>query len=226
MTSSSQPVPDDPPMRQVVAHHAHAAITVISASQRRVSNSAKVARLTMSLLRHDLGVPDPVMLDLGQTPFPWWSEDPSLGDPDANRRWAGTSARLRASTAFVFVTPEWGGMAPPALKNLFLLCDDTEELADKPALIVGVSSGHGGAYVVAELRASSYKNTRVCYIPEHVLVRHVRDLFSGDELIASEPARDVERRLTHALALLLRYAEALCSVRASAVRDREFRYGM
>lgn len=41
-------------------------------------------------------------------------------------------------------------MVPAALKNLFLLCTGGE-IAHKPALIVAVASGQGGADLVAEL---------------------------------------------------------------------------
>ena len=42
-------------------------------------------------------------------------------------------------------------------------------MAHKPGLIVTVSAGLGGSYPVTELRISSHKNTRLCYIPDHVL---------------------------------------------------------
>jgi len=49
------------------------------------------------------------------------------------------------------------------------------ELGHKPALIVAVSSGDGGAYPVSELRMSSYKNNRLCYIPEQVALKSMRE---------------------------------------------------
>ena len=45
---------------------------------------------------------------------------------------------------------------PAGLKNFFLLFGQNE-LGQKPALMVTVSSGDGGAYLVAELRMSTYK---------------------------------------------------------------------
>jgi NAD(P)H-dependent FMN reductase len=110
-------------------------------------------------------------------------------------------------------------MAPPAVKNLFLLCDATFELADKPALLVGVSSGSGGAAPLSELRVSSYKNTRVCYIPEQVVVRDVQALFEDGCLVETPEAKRLEAQLVHALRLLVSYADALRLVRDSGVRD-------
>ncbi len=69
------------------------------------------------------------------------------------------SARMRSSV-------------PAGLKNFFLMFSRFE-LGHKPAMIVAVSSGDGGAYPVAELRMSSYKNNRICYIPEQLNLRNV-----------------------------------------------------
>ena len=70
------------------------------------------------------------------------------------------------------IAPEWHGQVPAGLKNFFLICGRAE-VGHKPALITTVSSGDGGAYPVAELRMSSYKNNRICYIPEQLIIRNV-----------------------------------------------------
>ena len=75
------------------------------------------------------------------------------------------SNKLASSDAFIVISPEWHGMAPAGLKNFFLMWGKGE-LAHKPALIITVSSGDGGSYPVAELRMSSYKNNRICFLPE------------------------------------------------------------
>ncbi len=52
-------------------------------------------------------------------------------------------------------------------------------------LIVAVSSGAGGAYPVAELRMSSYKNSRICYIPEQIIIRDVENVLNeaGENIV-------------------------------------------
>ena len=70
-------------------------------------------------------------------------------------------------------------MAPAAIKNFFL-CVGMPELAHKPALACAVSAGEGGAYVIAELRMSSYKNNRVCWLPEHLIARSVKAICNDD----------------------------------------------
>jgi len=115
------------------------------------------------------------------------------------------------------VAPEYGGMVPPALKNLFLLASN-QEFAHKPALIVGISAGRSGTYPVAELRMSSYKNTRICYMPDHMILREVESLFQSDEP-ANKFEADTRARLDYFLKVLREYSKALSIVRASGVID-------
>ena len=96
------------------------------------------------------------------------------------------------------------------------------------ALIVTVSSADGGAYPVAELRMSSYKNNRICYLPEHVIVRNVERVLNAD---ASQNNPDADRyfreRIDYALGILAQYASALVQVRASGATDlSKFKNGM
>jgi hypothetical protein len=102
------------------------------------------------------------------------------------------------------------------------------ELAHKPALIVTVSSGDGGAYPVAELRMSSYKNNRICYIPEQIIVRNVESVLNDDPE-KNNPSADsyFRERTGYALAILKEYAHALTQVRASGATDlSKFKNGM
>ena len=70
-------------------------------------------------------------------------------------------------------------MVPAKLKNFLLYCSK-DELAHKPALLVSVSAGLGGSYPIAELRISSYKNNRLCYLPENVIIRNI-ETFLNDK---------------------------------------------
>jgi hypothetical protein len=95
-------------------------------------------------------------------------------------------------------------------------------------MIVTVSSGDGGAYPVAELRMSSYKNSRICYIPEHVIVRHVEDVLNDDPASNNERSDSFYReRLQWALGILKEYGVALRHVRESgATKTDKFKNGM
>lgn len=199
-------------------------LAIVSGSHRPNSESGRVARY----LQGRAAAPFPggaEVIDLGRTPLPFWDEDA----PAPSERWAEAfgpvSAILREADAIVVVAPEWHGMVPAALKNLFLLSTGGQ-LAHKPGLIVTVSSSLGGAYPVAELRMSSYKNTRLCYIPEQIVLRGVNGLLHGDAP-ASEDDAYLRGRIDYALGLLHHYAAALRLVRASgAIDHRTYPNGM
>lgn len=182
-------------------------IAVVSGSSRRDSQSAKVARYIQKR-SIELGyctAEQTSLIDLGTQPLPLWpAED--------NGPWPLYQQQLSAADALVVIAPEWNGMACPAIKNFFIYASKTE-LAHKPGLLVGVSSGVGGAYPISELRASSYKNCRLCYLPEHLIVRHVEQLLNTAEA-ATEDDRRIRARIDYALDILAKYAIALQPVRA------------
>jgi hypothetical protein len=116
---------------------------------------------------------------------------------------------------------------PAGLKNFFLLFNRFE-LGHKPAMIVAVSSADGGAYPVAELRMSSYKNNRICYIPEHVIVRNVEKVLNDN---ASDNDADADgyfrERISWSLGILKGYAQAMKPMRETArVHHDKFGNGM
>ncbi len=202
-------------------------ISIICGSSRLQAQSLKVARFVESTLRDRQLCEDSWLYALTGNPLPLWDEAISGGDPAWQARLAPVSAELAASDGFVVVTPEWHGQVPPALKNFFLMWGKGE-VAHKPALIVTVSSGEGGAYPVAELRMSSYKNNRICYLPEHVIVRKVESVLNDDPAKNNPDAdRYLRDRIAYALRILREYAIALKGVRASGATDLSvYRNGM
>lgn len=202
-------------------------ITLISGSHRAHSQSEKVARyIAQSLLDHQQAEETEVV-SLAGNPLPLWDEGIWANDPKWQALLDPLSATLAASDGFVVVSPEWHGQVPAGLKNFFLLWGKGE-LAHKPALIVTVSASDGGAYPVAELRMSSYKNNRICYIPEHLIIRNVEKVLNAD---ASQNNPDADRyfreRIVYAGGILSAYAKALREVRASGITHSDtFRFGM
>lgn len=198
-------------------------VAIISGSHRHHSESERIARYLQGCVER--AGSSAFVVSLAGNPFPLWDEERWVDSPRWAAVWGPTSAGLAASSGIIVVAPEWGGMAPAGLKNLFLLCQ-SGELAHKPGLLVGVSSGIGGSYPIAELRASSYKNTRLCYLPDHLIVRHsASKLHDGPP--HDEHDAELRERATYSVKLLLAYAEALSVVRASGVIDAQrFPYGM
>jgi NAD(P)H-dependent FMN reductase len=198
-------------------------IAIVSGSHRADSQSDRVARYLALEVARAHGEAD--IISLSKNPLPLWDEGMWSNDPKWGEVWGPISKRLKACDALVLVAPEWAGMVPPGLKNFLLLCS-AAEVGHKPALIVSVSSGIGGSYPVAELRVSSYKNNRLVYIPEHVIVRNVEEVLHGDAP-SGERDESTRDRLRYGIAILSEYAKALTSVRESgAIDHKSFPFGM
>lgn len=183
-------------------------IALVAGSSRNNSQSGKVARvLRQRLIEMGQTTQDTSsIIDLGLAPLPLWPAE------DAGP-WSMYQQQLAAADAVVIIAPEWNGMACPAIKNFFIYASKAE-LAHKPGLLVGVSSGIGGAYPISELRASGYKNCRIAYLPEHLIVRQVEAVMNEGPAAGEDDLR-IRARADYALDILGKYAEALKPVRAA-----------
>ena len=69
---------------------------------------------------------------------------------------------------------------------------------------------------MAQLRMSSYKNNRLCYIPEQLIVRHVESVLNENAEDNDERSDGyLKERLAWSLDLLKGYAVALKAMRAT-----------
>ena len=202
-------------------------ISIISGSSRKDSQSEKVARYIQDTLSEKALCDETWLYSLKGNPLPLWDESIWDGNPEWQERLQPISEQLASSDGFVVIAPEWHGQVPSGLKNIFLMWGQGE-LAHKPALIVTVSSADGGAYPVAELRMSSYKNNRICYIPEQIIVRNVESVLNENEADNNPDADQYFRsRFAYALGVLKEYAVALRKVRESGAADLSvFKNGM
>ena len=197
-------------------------ISVISASHRINSQSDRVANIISSKLKNINPTTNLFNLDLSVSNLPLWSPDKKKesgiwGDP-----WKNISNQLNQSDGFIFVVPEYGGMATPHSKNLFLLCGDGE-LAHKPGLIISISSGNGGAYPIADLRSFSYKNTHIMWIPENIIIRNVEDYSPGEH--GSSIPEWLDNRIDYSIEVLLAYSLNMKPLR-KLINRKEFGNGM
>lgn len=202
-------------------------ITIISGSHRNPSQSEKVARHIEKTLAGEHEGVEASVYTLADNPLPLWDQSVWEDSPEWNQLLTPLKDLLSASDGFVIVSPEWHGQVPAGLKNLFLLCN-RYQVGHKPALIVTVSNGDGGAYPVAELRMSSYKNNRICYIPEQVIVRHVEKVLNENAADNDESADSYFReRISWGCEILLGYASALKTMReTTAIHHDKFGNGM
>ena len=140
-------------------------ITIVSGSQRAHSQSLNVAYYLQTLAEPHFD--KATVLDLHQLDLPLWNEGVWQGSEEW-QHWKPVAEILKQSDALIFITPEWHGMATPALKNFLMLTTD-EELAHKAALLVSVSASVNGVYPISELRMTGNKNNHVCFLPDHLI---------------------------------------------------------
>ena len=197
-------------------------ISIISASHRINSQSKKISDILHSNLLKINSDLDIYNLDLGDKSLPLWLPDKKNGKGVWGDTWKSISDNLIKSDGFILVVPEYGGMATPAAKNIFLLCSNGE-FAHKPGLIVSVSSGNGGAYPISELRSSSYKNTHVMWIPENIIIRNVEEFNPGAH--GDNIPEWLDNRIDYVLKLFLAYSTNMRPLR-DIVNRKDFGNGM
>ncbi len=179
-------------------------IAIISASHRSGSQSLRIAEA----LRDQFLLGNADVIDLFDENLPLWDGEQATM---ASNEVASVKARVKAADGLVMVIPEWHGMVPAGLKNL-LLWLGADELAHKPVLLVGISVSSGGAFVVSEMRASGYKNSRMLYLPEHLLLRNVADLWQQED---AEADAYISARTRYCVDQLLVYCSAMRPMRES-----------
>ena len=197
-------------------------ISIIAASHRIDSESKRISKfIENNLVKLNTNL-DVFSLDLANTGLPLWSPDKKNGKGIWGETWNSISKNLDSSDGFILIVPEYNGMATPIAKNLFLLCGNGE-FAHKPGLIVAISSGNGGAYPIAELRSSSYKNTHIMWIPENIIIRNVEEFNTGHH--GNNIPEWLDERIAYVLKLILVYAENMRPIR-EIINRKDFGNGM
>lgn len=118
--------------------------------------------------------------------------------------------QMASADGYIFVTPEWNGAATPGIMNALQLVE--KESWFKPALIVSVSSGRGGSYPIIQLRSFGYKNNKINFIPEHIIVRNVKEVLNDKETDQSEDMY-IRDRIHYALNILVEYTKCHIDLR-------------
>lgn len=199
--------------------------SIISGSSRKNSQSIKVARYIQKQLSK-IGINDQYLLDLAVANIKQWDESFYADHTKFDEAWNEISKELKASDAVIIIAPEWNGSIPPALHN-FMHLTVKGEFADKPAMIVGISSTGNGVYSVAELRSNGFKNSRINYIPHHVIVRNVESVLNDHDKHHNEADKFIQDRLNYSLQILKEYATGFIAIRNSiAVKNNPYNYGM
>ncbi len=201
-------------------------LLIISSSQRTASQSAKVAEFMVQLqsaftkLEH---------IELCKYNLPFW--DGEQESRATNKNWRYISEKITNADALVLITPEWGGMASPLMKNFLLMCNN-QQTAHKPALLVATSSGISGAYPIAELRMNALKNNKLVAVPDHLIIRNVEDVLNiQNEIEINTRDSKLQDRIKYSLHMLYQYSQALFAIRKQHQntpfpKQQEYVYGM
>jgi len=199
-------------------------LVIINGSHRTKSNSRKVSE-KIRQFSNKTGFESASIIDLHKELPVLWNEDFWDSESAQFKERAKLTPLLKNADAFVIVSPEYGGMASPIIKNFLLTCS-AKETGHKPAVLVGVSAGQGGTYPITEIRSFAFKNSFLCFIPSNIIVKDANNVFNNENEVS-----DGEQRLLdyseYVMNLLSRYANALGNVRSSGVIDFEkYPYGV
>ena len=197
-------------------------ISLISTSHREKSQSNRISKILEEVI---LKINSRIIcynLNMHESKIPLWTSNRKENSKFWEKDFEKISNELKNSDGFIMIVPEYGGMATPNSKNLFLLFNNGE-LFHKPGLIVSISSGSGGAYPIAELRSSSYKNSHIMWIPENIIIRNVEQFSPGNHglLIPNW----IDDRIKYSCNLLIKYAEYLKPLQ-QYINRKDFANGM
>lgn len=199
---------------------------IICGSQQVNSQSLKVSNYMKKEIESNDANSSASIIDLGSNPVPYWNNEFWAKTDYWTTIWNPISEILTEANAIIVVSPEYGGMVPGVLKNFFLF-PNINEVGHKPALIVSVSAGLGGTYPVSELRTSSFKNNKMCYIPDHLIIRKVNSILNGEEQEDNDSHDFYVNRINFSLNALERYANAMAPLAQDEyLFQKDFKNGM
>ena len=197
-------------------------ISIISTSHRKNSQSKRISNIFKKFILEIYNSTECFNLDMFDSNIPVWTSEKKENVNFWEKEFKKISLELNSSDGFIFIVPEYGGMATPNSKNFFLVFNNGE-LFHKPGLIVSISSGNGGAYPISELRASSYKNSHIMWIPENIIIRNVEQFSPGKHGELIPPW--IDNRIKYSCDLLLKYSEYLKPIQ-KYINRKEFSNGM
>jgi len=198
-------------------------ILIVSASQRSNSKSLEVSKYVKTNILNNDKEYTSTILDLSLYPFLLDNYGIERNDEELlvkNKDLILTE--LYKSDAIIFIVPEWGGMIPPALVNLFLLSANGSAnglpMGHKPAFVTGISASDGGVYPISLLKGYTAKNTHITWVPLHAVIKNV-DLFLDHDWSPESSNRysQIQSRLLVGIKSLIIYAHKLKDVRKELV---------
>ena len=193
---------------------------IINFSLRQNSGSLKISNYIKSKLTQSS------VLSYIDMNLPMWDEGVWKNEEKWIKLLAPIKKEISLSDAFVFVVPEYSGSASPAFFNFMLFLGSFEEASHKPALIVTNSSSRGGTYPQSQIRGYTSKNSRIVYIPEHIIVRNNADVLNTELNTVNSDDQFIRDRIDYSLMVLAEYSKRLKGLSSMIQPDPRFKNGM
>lgn len=175
------------------------------------SENKRVSELIFSVLNKNVNIE---LIDLNDYDLPFFN-DSNIDEFEE------IHLKIQEANDFIFIIPEWGGMIPGKLKNLLLTLSQ-KHTGHKPALTIFISSGLGGVNPISEIRSYGFKNNKMVFIPEYIIIRNVNRF-----AINTESYIKIMHRIENAFKILKEYSLFLKEVRIN--NDKllnKYPYGM
>ena len=162
-------------------------ITVIAGTNRPGSNTLKIARLVLDVLRD--GSEEATLLDLAELPAEIFGGSGYSEKPPSFARF---QEAVLSTHGVLTVVPEYNGSFPGVLKYFVDMLQFPESLYEKPAAFIGLSSGPWGGLRAVEHLEMIFQYRHAHLFGRRLFIPRVSKVLDGAGKISD---LEIERRL-------------------------------
>ena len=191
---------------------------IISFSLRQNSESSRVGKYIQNIWGENAE-----FLNLVDYKIPFWNEDFWNKTPEWNLLLEAIYFKLQSADSYIFICPEYNGTPSPSYFNFMLFL--SQESFHKPVMLVGVSSGRGGAYPISAMKSFGNKNTKILIIPEYIIVRDAENVLLNKPEFSKSDNFLIEK-IQYSLEVLEIYAKNCRNIRNEIQPNPKFKNGM
>ena len=165
-------------------------ITVISSTNRKDSNSTKIAQHYYNVLKNNT-LEEVKLLDLYDIPLAWYENDILKKDTQHLELRKIQEEFMISADKFVFIIPEYNGSFPGILKLFIDACSvymmlETFKIGTKKAMLVGVASGRAGNVRGLDQFAGILNYLNVSVMPNLLPISSVHKLMDNEGNLTDE----------------------------------------
>lgn len=165
-------------------------ITVISSTNRKDSNSIKIAQHYYNVLKNNT-LEEVKLLDLCDIPLAWYENDTLKKDTQHPELRLIQEKFMIPADKFVFIIPEYNGGCPGVLKLFIDACSvymmlETFKIGTKKAMLVGVASGRAGNTRGLDQFTGILNYLNVSVLPNQLPISSVHKLLDSEGNVTDE----------------------------------------